>query len=139
MFSTENATFSTAPVSITSREVASMRAVALYTTLSACILGFLILFTYSQLRIETVHPFSLPQSTVLQSANKSSVHVPVYRHEEVGYLPLSSGWVFDYKRDARNHGLSEEPCLAAFSKMYKEIDRAADYRRKMGRISRSRK
>lgn len=38
-------------------------------------------------------------------------------------------WSFDYRRDARNYGLSSEQCHAAFPKLYLEIDRAVAYRR----------
>ncbi|KJX94909.1 hypothetical protein TI39_contig4150g00008 [Zymoseptoria brevis] len=47
-------------------------------------------------------------------------------------LPVTqSGWSFDFKRDARNFGLDEEQCLAAFPDFYKEIDRALQYRREV--------
>lgn len=44
-------------------------------------------------------------------------------------------WAFDYARDRRSHGLSQEQCEAAFPLLYNEIDRAVAYRRAIGKVS----
>jgi hypothetical protein len=50
--------------------------------------------------------------------------------------PSQSHWTFDYHRDERNFGLSNEQCEAAFPGFFHEIDRAVRYREKVGQISR---
>ncbi|KXT11753.1 hypothetical protein AC579_1650 [Pseudocercospora musae] len=50
-------------------------------------------------------------------------------HERPHYEPTKSGWQFDYKRDGKNYGLSEEQCNVAFPELYKEIDRAVEHRK----------
>ena len=44
-------------------------------------------------------------------------------------------WAFDYRRDGRKQGLNEEQCLSAFPELYKEVDRAVAYRRRVGDIA----
>lgn len=40
-----------------------------------------------------------------------------------------NGWTFNHKQDARNYGLSEEQCNIAFPELFKEVDRAVQYRK----------
>ncbi|KAL4874062.1 hypothetical protein BDV12DRAFT_158965 [Aspergillus spectabilis] len=44
----------------------------------------------------------------------------------------SQDWEFDVGRDGDNHGLSERQCLAAFPKLFGEIDKAVEFRKKEG-------
>lgn len=46
--------------------------------------------------------------------------------------PQQSDWRFDYARDGKNYGLSEEQCNTAFPELYKEVDRAVAHRRGSG-------
>ena len=116
-----------------------MRTIALYSLLSACILGLLVLFStqaYPQLKDKTLHSFSRPQPT--PSPQPEIVRPPPTQPkghpESHAYTPpAQEQWTFNYKKDARNYGLSEEQCLTAFPQLYKEIDRAASHRRKIGK------
>ncbi|KAL2866483.1 DUF821 domain protein [Aspergillus lucknowensis] len=45
----------------------------------------------------------------------------------MGSGPVSS-WEFDVRRDGDNHGLSETQCLAAFPKLFGDVDRVAERR-----------
>ena len=112
-----------------------MRAIALYSALSACLLGLLFLFSiasYPEVKEKTLHPFTPPEPVA---------PLPISTSEPAGlrpgnpkpYAPSQKEWAFDYKRDARNYGLSEEQCSSAFPHLYEEIDRAADYRRNIGK------
>ncbi|KAH9823641.1 DNA polymerase type-X family protein pol4-like [Teratosphaeria destructans] len=42
---------------------------------------------------------------------------------------------FDYKRDGKQYGLTDEQCSAAFPELYKEINRAVAYRERVGKIA----
>jgi hypothetical protein len=44
-------------------------------------------------------------------------------------------WVFNSTRDAGNYGLSTEQCDAAFPGLFQELERAASYRKTVGRIA----
>ncbi|KAK3708786.1 hypothetical protein LTR37_011307 [Vermiconidia calcicola] len=101
-----------------------MRSIALYTLLSAAILAILILFT----TYAWPHVPSNPWQTVNSHSNTNTegeqrVKIPV-THQD---------WTFDHRRDARNYGLSEEQCNAAFPLLYKEIDRAVEHRKRIGK------
>lgn len=50
-------------------------------------------------------------------------------------VPTPSGWVFDPKLHARNYGLTDQQCSAAFSGLWHEIDRAAAYRDETGKVT----
>ncbi|KAK4985052.1 hypothetical protein LTR50_006220 [Elasticomyces elasticus] len=41
----------------------------------------------------------------------------------------SHGWIFDYRKDGRQYGLSDAQCDSAFPRLYKEIDRAVEFRK----------
>lgn len=113
-----------------------MRAIAFYITLSAALLGLLFFITaqsYPELKDQALHPFNRPGPVVSEPSYPSRPPAQSSDHEEESSnAPGSTEWVFDHKRDGRNYGLSEEQCLSAFPLLYKEIDRAAEYRRKIG-------
>lgn len=46
-----------------------------------------------------------------------------------------NSWAFDHRRDSKNYGLSESQCSSAFPLLGEEIDRAVDYRRRVGNIT----
>ncbi|RYP79588.1 hypothetical protein DL769_002898 [Monosporascus sp. CRB-8-3] len=70
----------------------------------------------------TTKPVSPPASTT----KSASSHAPT--------TTLSDGWEFDWKRDERNLGLSQEQCKAAFPLQYAEIERARDWHASQGGI-----
>ena len=51
-----------------------------------------------------------------------------------GYVRANE-WVFNSTRDAGNYGLSTEQCHAAFPGLFQELERAASYRKTVGRIT----
>jgi len=51
-----------------------------------------------------------------------------------GYVRADE-WVFNSTRDAGNYGLSTEQCDAAFPGLFQELERAASYRKAVGRIT----
>lgn len=51
----------------------------------------------------------------------------------ISFLP--SNWAFNYARDGRNYGLSDAQCDAAFPELYKEVNRAVAYRRRVGLVT----
>ena len=111
-----------------------MRAVALYLTLAACIIGLLVLFSasaYPQIKDKALHPFTSPEPEIPVQSPASAPPIPSDDKTESD-APSSKAWVFDHKRDGRNYGLSEEQCLSAFPLLYTDIDRAVAYRRKIG-------
>ena len=127
---------------------AKMPRIALYTILAACILGLLILFsTYTLPYFTTDKPLSAfgfgngrpshfprPHPAVPPSGPHDAGHGK--NDGEDDDPMLWKEWVFDYKRDSRKYGLSEEQCLLAFPRLYEEVDRAVEYRRKIGNITR---
>lgn len=105
-----------------------MRAIALYGTAFVLIAAALVFFTtigtsdYASVYIDEYEP----QPPVRGAGGDRIAYFP----------PSSSGWEFDYRRDARDYGLSEEQCNVAFPGLYKEIDRAVQHRKdKWGKIT----
>ena len=49
------------------------------------------------------------------------------RHPEVNVSPPLSHWFYQYGRDNRNQGLSEDQCIASFPGLYEDIHRAGRY------------
>lgn len=103
-----------------------MRPIALYGTFFVLIAGALIFFT------------------ILGKTDVASEYVSSYNPNEHKSHESPNGnrpgkhhnWRFDYKRDNRNYGLSEEQCELAFPGLYKEIDRAVAHRlEKWGKIT----
>lgn len=111
-----------------------MKATALYSTIAACIIGLLILFSisaYPQIREKTLHPFTPPEIAPPVEPHPPRPSASDHNKTEPN-VPALEEWAFDHTRDARNYGLNEEQCLSAFPLLYKEIDRAVTYRRKIG-------
>jgi len=94
-----------------------MRTVALYGTLVVLLAGILILFS--------THPGrTLGDFNPLGDANH-----PLKEPHSVPLESTDSSWTFDYRKDGRNYGLSDEQCSAAFPELTYEIDRAVEYRK----------
>lgn len=49
--------------------------------------------------------------------------------------PLYSTWIYEYSRDSRNLGLSEDKCHAAFPGLFQDIHRALEYWEKRGGVT----
>ncbi|KAL3467351.1 glycosyl transferase family 90-domain-containing protein [Aspergillus heterothallicus] len=47
---------------------------------------------------------------------------------------VTAEWEFDFQRDGDNHGLSGEQCLAAFPKLFEDIDRVAGQRNESAKL-----
>ncbi|KAF2164653.1 hypothetical protein M409DRAFT_25047 [Zasmidium cellare ATCC 36951] len=105
-----------------------MRTVALYGTIFILIAGALIFFATSG-------------KSAFASEYVGSYRPEPQEHESHGKPKEDrpgkhNNWHFDYKRDGRNYGLSEEQCDIAFPGLYKEIDRAVAHRlEKWGKIT----
>jgi hypothetical protein len=97
---------------LTSPTVASSRGPTTIETPSSKLEGI----TSPDLQAKT---FTLPQPT--------GVFLP-------GYVRANE-WVFNSTRDAGNYGLSTEQCHAAFPGLFQELERAASYRKTVGRIT----
>lgn len=72
----------------------------------------------------TTHP--LPSSTELSPA-------PV--QTQISTADKAAQWNFTAARDERAYGLTAEQCDAAFPGLFTEIDRAVEYRKKIGNIT----
>lgn len=55
-------------------------------------------------------------------------NIPCWAHVTGNATSNVADWQFVTERDADNHGLSEEQCLVAFPKLFKEIDKTATLR-----------
>lgn len=65
---------------------------------------------------------------VTKYALKSSM-IPPSKDGSFGHCANETEkWEFAVGRDANNHGLSEEQCLAAFPKLFVEVDKAGEAR-----------
>lgn len=101
-----------------------MRTVALYGTVVVLVAAALIILASQRGAFDDVS--YIPNPTALQSQEDYDTRFP----------PDPSGWQYNYERDGRNYGLSEDQCNAAFPELYKEIDRAVQHRReKWGKIT----
>ncbi|KAK3107970.1 hypothetical protein LTR53_017947, partial [Teratosphaeriaceae sp. CCFEE 6253] len=109
-----------------------MRTVALYGTLAAIITAGLVLFSTQggpAFARHTYHRFQHPIAPPSTGPAGPSI-----AHSQSHVSPPKPQWEYNYKRDRRNYGLSEEQCLAAFPQLYKEVDRAIAWREKHGHI-----
>lgn len=108
-----------------------MRTIALYGTVAALITTALVFFgtqggpafareTYE--RLHRPHPHPDHQG-------------PPISHSQSHVGPPRLPWEFDYKRHGRKYGLSEDQCSTAFPELYKEVDRAVEFRRRVGNIT----
>ncbi|KAK4502783.1 hypothetical protein PRZ48_006209 [Zasmidium cellare] len=105
-----------------------MRTVALYGTIFILIAGALIFFATSGK--------SAVASEYVGSYKPEPEHHESHGKPKEDGPGKHNGWHFDYKRDGRNYGLSEEQCDIAFPGLYKEIDRAVAHRLdKWGKIT----
>jgi hypothetical protein len=97
----------------------------------------------------------LTSPTVASSRDPTTIETPSSDLEgntslglqaKTSILPLPTGvflpgivraneWVFNSTRDAGDHGLRTEQCEAAFPSLFQEIERAASYRKTVGRIT----
>ncbi|KAF2768113.1 hypothetical protein EJ03DRAFT_352380 [Teratosphaeria nubilosa] len=68
-------------------------------------------------------------------SEESRVSQPDAKRETVGNQKATTASKFNYKRDGKQYGLTDEQCSAAFPELYKEIDRAVAYRERVGKIA----
>ena len=81
-------------------------------------------------------PHQIAPTTSSAQAEPTSTPTPLSQDTKVVPTPISSDdWEFDWERDERNLGLSEEQCQAAFPLQYAEIERARDWHASQGGIS----
>jgi len=108
-----------------------MRTIALYGTVAAFITVALIVFStsggprYANMTYQRYHH---PRPSF------ERVGPPVSHSQSFG-PPPELPWDFKYKRDGRNYGLTESKCEAAFPDLYKEVDRAVEYRGRVGNVT----
>ncbi|KAF2399558.1 hypothetical protein EJ06DRAFT_511716 [Trichodelitschia bisporula] len=77
-------------------------------------------------------PWSPPVNDASPTALPFNPHLP---HGGQNDAPEPEQWTFDAARDARDFGLSDEQCDAAFPDFYEEIDRAVELHRSLGNIT----
>lgn len=128
--------------SFTNMRPSAVRTIAIYTCISLSVLLCLILFATHGLppfAEDSINSFSYPRPPPAH---------PIVAHEyPEGYNGRTTGeqtqhdhtyqtyqgdWRYDYARDGKNYGLSEEQCNLAFPELYEEVDRAVAYRRAVG-------
>jgi hypothetical protein len=103
-----------------------MRTLALYCVLFGGLTALLILFattggpSFVESRYRKYHP-EVPAG-------------PPKAHSESHGGKTQQQWHYNYRRDARNYGLNEDQCLAAFPELYKEVDRAVAWRKERGDV-----
>ncbi|KAK5127989.1 hypothetical protein LTR85_005106 [Meristemomyces frigidus] len=108
-----------------------MRTIALYGTVAAIITAALVLFGTQggpAFTTETYERIHRPQSQPDRQG-------PSVSHSQSHSGPPKPPWEFDYRRSGRNYGLSEDQCSVAFPELYKEVDRAVAYRRRVGNVT----
>lgn len=103
-----------------------MRTLALYASLCGAIGALLIIVLFSaadgpSFVQEQYHRY-----------NKEKPKGPPVSHSQSHAWQTQREWRYNYPRDTRNYGLSEEQCSSAFPELYKEIDRAVAWRKKKG-------
>lgn len=94
-----------------------MRTTALYGTLFVLIAGALIIFATTDYTTDLIEDYKA-------NAANTAPHKQTHFNQ-----PTKSGWVFDWEKDGRNYGLTEEQCNFAFPELYKEIERAVMHRK----------
>lgn len=103
----------------------TMKTVALYGTLFILVAGALIFFATQDSGSQYIDHYR-PHKDRPRPQHSESTH----------FQATNSGWQFDYKRDGKNYGLTEEQCNVAFPELFKEIDRAVEHRKeKWGEIT----
>lgn len=113
-----------------------MRPLVIYVIVSATILSIVLLLTAQilpQVSGSNIRPFDLSWPSSSPPAPPAQVPRPVDP-----ICPNSSkdeAWTFDPRLHATNHALTEAQCSSAFPLLYKEIDRAVEYRHKHGNIT----
>lgn len=115
-----------------------MKPLAIYVSISAAVLTaalILVTQTLPQFRGTSVQPFDLSWPHSPPSVPATEVTEFDTEFDAGAGLSKGTSWSFDHRRDANNHGLTQERCLAAFPLLYKEIDRAVEYRHKHGNIT----
>lgn len=70
-------------------------------------------------------------------ADKVSSDIPSPSSDHINEegVPDEAVWTFNTTRDEKLHGLSEDQCDAAFPGLYMEIERAVNYRKRVGSIT----
>ena len=110
---------------------ATMRTIALYATLFSLATIALIVFSttggpgyvsesYDRYRRPPIQAKPQQHRPATGSPNQPNGQDPPISHSQ----SHASQWTYQYPRDARNYGLSQEQCESAFPDLYKEIDRA---------------
>jgi hypothetical protein len=111
-----------------------MRTIALYGTVAAIITTALVLFTtFGGPRYSTEAFYGLRHAW--DPPQRPGRLTPPGSHSASQDPASSPGTHFDFRRDATNYGLSESQCNAAFPDLFKEIERAVQYREKVGKMS----
>jgi len=110
-----------------------MRTVALYGTIAGCITAALVLFTTQGGPAFASHTFHRLQHP--HTPPRPGRAGPPIPHSQSHLGPPKQAWKYEYRRDRRDYGLSEEQCSVAFPELYEEVDRAVAYRQKRGNIA----
>jgi len=112
-----------------------MRTIALYGTLAALFTLALLLFATQggpDYASEVLQRIQHARPPVEQKADDPT---PSHSESHLTSSPPEPSWEWDYQRDRRNYGLSEAQCGAAFPLLYREVDRAVTYRRRVGNVT----
>lgn len=111
-----------------------MRTIALYGTVAAFITVALFFFSVHggpRFATDAYERFHTPATNPAPPKHDGPPRSHAQSSAPAAHLPFT----FDYKRDGRNYGLTEDQCLAAFPDLFKEIDRAVEYRQRVGNIT----
>jgi hypothetical protein len=100
-----------------------MRPLALCITFAICAVGLFLIFARN----------SNPDANRLGDGDAVRPAADRYHGEGAANHIAPADWVFNYKRDGKSYGLSEEQCYAAFPKLFVEVDRAVEHRRSIGK------
>ena len=109
-----------------------MRTIALYGTVAAFITAALILFSTQggpRIATDTYKRIQYPRPPPGPKG-------PPISHSQSHLSSAKLPWEFEYKRHGRHYGLSEQQCEVAFPALYEEVDRAVEYRRRVGNVTR---
>ncbi|KAI5357056.1 Putative glycosyl transferase CAP10 domain-containing protein [Septoria linicola] len=113
-----------------------MRTLALWGTLLLLISAALILWTTTKGAPDFAQDYIDNAAEYIEHHRPhKDEHVEVTPPPPSHLQPTHDGWVFDHKKHGRNYGLTEEQCSFAFPDLYREIDRAVEYRKKVGKIT----
>lgn len=101
-----------------------MRTIALYCSLFGAIGALLLLFS-------TTGGPSFVQEQYHRYHAASPKGLPL-SHSQSHAWQTQREWIYNYPRDARNYGLSQDQCSSAFPDLFDEIERAVSWRKKKG-------